>query len=77
VFLTIAFLSFCFYEEGELNRHERQSEDDDVVDDDDDATTTRTRTRTTTTWERMDGIVRVLDRVRRVRRAGRDAVERG
>jgi len=71
VFLTIAFLSFCFYEEGELNRHERQSEDDDVVDDDDDATTT------TTTWERMDGIVRVLDRVRRVRRAGRDAVERG
>jgi len=71
VFLTIAFLSFCFYEEGELNRHERQSEDDDVVDDDD-ATTT-----TTTTWERMDGIVRVLDRVRRVRRAGRDAVERG
>jgi hypothetical protein len=76
VFLTIAFLSFCFYEEGELNRHERQSEDDDVVDDDDDddATTTRTTTRT---WERMDGIVRVLDRVRRVRRAGRDAVERG
>jgi len=74
VFLTIAFLSFCFYEEGELNRHERQSEDDDVVDDDDDATTTTT---TTTTWERMDGIVRVLDRVRRVRRAGRDAVERG
>jgi len=73
VFLTIAFLSFCFYEEGELNRHERQSEDDDVVDDDD-ATTTRTTTRT---WERMDGIVRVLDRVRRVRRAGRDAVERG
>ena len=76
MFLTIAFLSFCFYEEGELNRHERQSEDDDVVDDDDDATTTRTTT-TTTTWERMDGIVRVLDRVRRVRRAGRDAVERG
>jgi hypothetical protein len=75
VFLTIAFLSFCFYEEGELNRHERQSEDDDVVDDDDATTTTR-RT-TTTTWERMDGIVRVLDRVRRVRRAGRDAVERG
>jgi len=74
VFLTIAFLSFCFYEEGELNRHERQSEDDDVVDDDDDATTT---TNTTWTWERMDGIVRVLDRVRRVRRAGRDAVERG
>ena len=73
MFLTIAFLSFCFYEEGELNRHERQSEDDDVVDDDD-ATTTTTRTRT---WERMDGIVRVLDRVRRVRRAGRDAVERG
>jgi len=76
VFLTIAFLSFCFYEEGELNRHERQSEDDDVVDDDDDATTTTTTT-TTRTWERMDGIVRVLDRVRRVRRAGRDAVERG
>jgi len=76
VFLTIAFLSFCFYEEGELNRHERQSEDDDVVDDDD-ATTTTTRTTTRTTWERMDGIVRVLDRVRRVRRAGRDAVERG
>ena len=75
MFLTIAFLSFCFYEEGELNRHERQSEDDDVVDDDD-ATTTTTTT-TTTTWERMDGIVRVLDRVRRVRRAGRDAVERG
>jgi hypothetical protein len=74
VFLTIAFLSFRFYEEGELNRHERQSEDDDVVDDDD-ATTTRTTTRRT--WERMDGIVRVLDRVRRVRRAGRDAVERG
>jgi len=74
VFLTIAFLSFCFYEEGELNRHERQSEDDDVVDDDDATTTTTT---TTTTWERMDGIVRVLDRVRRVRRAGRDAVERG
>jgi len=75
VFLTIAFLSFCFYEEGELNRHERQSEDDDVVDDDDATTTTTTTTRTT--WERMDGIVRVLDRVRRVRRAGRDAVERG
>jgi len=75
VFLTIAFLSFCFYEEGELNRHERQSEDDDVVDDDD--ATTTTRTTTTRTWERMDGIVRVLDRVRRVRRAGRDAVERG
>ena len=75
MFLTIAFLSFCFYEEGELNRHERQSEDDDVVDDDD--ATTTTRTRTTRTWERMDGIVRVLDRVRRVRRAGRDAVERG
>jgi len=75
MFLTIAFLSFCFYEEGELNRHERQSEDDDVVDDDD--ATTRTRTTTTRTWERMDGIVRVLDRVRRVRRAGRDAVERG
>ena len=74
MFLTIAFLSFCFYEEGELNRHERQSEDDDVVDDDD--ATTRTNT-TNTTWERMDGIVRVLDRVRRVRRAGRDAVERG
>ena len=73
MFLTIAFLSFCFYEEGELNRHERQSEDDDVVDDDDATTTTRTNT----TWERMDGIVRVLDRVRRVRRAGRDAVERG
>ena len=74
MFLTIAFLSFCFYEEGELNRHERQSEDDDVVDDNDATTTTTTPTRT---WERMDGIVRVLDRVRRVRRAGRDAVERG